>query len=470
MEQRSQIYRGILIVIAAFLITSIALADIPLLVNYQGRLADDNDQPVADDIYEMEFSLWNDSTSTSPSDLIWTSNLCKVEVVNGLFNYALGTHSSLTSDIFVKNTDLFLNVYVGGYGNLEPRQRITSVGFSFQSLFADTAYEVAGDPYLRADGDTLKDELSFQMEGGQTAGRLELTDDAANLYLFNSGHMSSILFGTSYGSLYLHQHDGTKTASLDSRYSLGGLLRLADSDGATTVELDGGSTGDNAAILPESSVNSDEMFNEPGIAREGNATVVGTNLENTYSTLESVEITLPGPGYVYLLGCTYVSFRVSTPTGAYVQVVDNTEETTYIQNSLYVYADATTAAGYYTTIPVMVDGVVYEEAAGAHTYYLRAKRTAPEVEGNVTCGRYRITAIYIPTSYGSVLTVASNPGEDPEATAVSFTDETGEVQTGYVTDLRYYELKAKEARLKALEAELELEKAREAAAERERID
>ena len=69
-----------------------------------------------------------------------------------------------------------------------------------------------------------------------------------------------------------------------------------------------------------------------------------------------------------------------------------------------------------------------------------------------------------------MLTVASNPGEDPEATAVSFTDETGEVQTGYVTDLRYYELKAKEARLKALEAELELEKAREAAAERERID
>ena len=55
-------------------------------------------------------------------------------------------------------------------------------------------------------------------------------------------------------------------------------------------------------------------------------------------------------------------------------------------------------------------------------------------------GRYRMTAMYFPTSYGSVYTVSSYPGDDPEATAVSYTDETGQPQTDYVTDLRYYEI------------------------------
>ena len=92
----------------------------------------------------------------------------------------------------------------------------------------------------------------------------------------------------------------------------------------------------------------------------------------------------------------------------------------------------------------------------------------PTSTGWADCWFPTLTALFFPTSYGSVSTVAGQPGDNPTAKAVSVTNPDGTITTGYKMDLRYYEEKARKAEitkqkaeLEALQAKTELERARQ---------
>ncbi len=70
-----------------------------------------------------------------------------------------------------------------------------------------------------------------------------------------------------------------------------------------------------------------------------------------------------------------------------------------------------------------------------------------------------MSATYYSTSYGAVSTIASSPGDHPDAKAISISNPDGTTSKAYEMDLRYYELKAKAANEAALEAQQELAKA-----------
>jgi hypothetical protein len=122
---------------------------------------------------------------------------------------------------------------------------------------------------------------------------------------------------------------------------------------------------------------------------------------------------------------------------------------------------------YYKNANVFVDRLYYESSVGTYTFRLEAKKHINS--GSVLAHNSMLTALYFPTSYGGVKSVVADPGDNPEAIPFTNKDENGNDIHGYEVDLRYYEMQAQAARLKAIEAELELERARQQAADQERV-
>ena len=126
---------------------SLVLADIPQTINYQGRLTDDQEDPVENGDYMMTFTIYDaeeDGTakwSSSPVD--------PVSVHDGFFNYLLGSATTLPSGIF-SDTLSWLEITVAGE-IISPRARLITAPYAYHSLQADSATSLnmtpSGIPY-----------------------------------------------------------------------------------------------------------------------------------------------------------------------------------------------------------------------------------------------------------------------------------------------------------------------------------
>jgi len=69
------------------LLISVAFADVPATFSYQGILTDSLGEPVEDDMYAIQFRIYDDSTTTSP---LWESNgFIPKQTTNGLFIHVM---------------------------------------------------------------------------------------------------------------------------------------------------------------------------------------------------------------------------------------------------------------------------------------------------------------------------------------------------------------------------------------------
>jgi hypothetical protein len=121
------------LIILVFL-ASLSLAGIPKLINYQGMLTQsDGKTPVNNGNYAILFSIYNTSSGGSS---LW-SHTYNVAVTNGLFNVILGDSSAPINLAF--DTTYWLGIKVGADVELSPRIRLTSVGYAYRALVADSA-------------------------------------------------------------------------------------------------------------------------------------------------------------------------------------------------------------------------------------------------------------------------------------------------------------------------------------------
>ncbi|MCK4373428.1 MAG: hypothetical protein KAW61_09775, partial [candidate division Zixibacteria bacterium] len=93
------------ILITVFFFWGLALmtmADVPQMINYQGRLTDSLSDPVPDGDYEVTFEIWNDRFAFQDT-LLWTSGPQTVTVQNGLFTYNLGSAETLPLSLFTRS-------------------------------------------------------------------------------------------------------------------------------------------------------------------------------------------------------------------------------------------------------------------------------------------------------------------------------------------------------------------------------
>ena len=107
-----------LLIVAGFLLVlfSYSSAQVPQLINYQGKLTKASGAPL-DTTISMVFSIYADSAGTI---LKWTETQGAVVVEKGIFNVLLGNVNPIPDTVFDGNTR-YLGVKVGGDPEITPR-------------------------------------------------------------------------------------------------------------------------------------------------------------------------------------------------------------------------------------------------------------------------------------------------------------------------------------------------------------
>jgi len=115
------------------LLAGLVSADVPLLLNYQGKLMEAG-KP-AEGLKSVTFRFYDDGGNLL-GGFVETQN---VEVTKGIFNVLIGsiTTGGVPASIF-ENVNVYLEVMVGGEAQA-PRQRIASVGFAIKALSSESA-------------------------------------------------------------------------------------------------------------------------------------------------------------------------------------------------------------------------------------------------------------------------------------------------------------------------------------------
>ncbi|VAX37221.1 hypothetical protein MNBD_UNCLBAC01-817 [hydrothermal vent metagenome] len=107
-------------------------ADIPELINFQGRVTDTAGTPLNGD-YSITFRIYD---AQSGGAILWNETQSTVSVNNGIFSILLGSVSTLN---IAFDIPYWISMEVNNDGEMTPRQAITSVGYSFHAKTSDSA-------------------------------------------------------------------------------------------------------------------------------------------------------------------------------------------------------------------------------------------------------------------------------------------------------------------------------------------
>ena len=110
-----------------FLLLFPAYAQIPHLINYQGKLTDTQGKPVPDGTHSITFRIYD---ADSAGNLLWqeTQNLL---ITKGIFSCMLGGVTNLDLPF---DKPYWLAIKVGSESEMTPRQQIASVGYTIERI------------------------------------------------------------------------------------------------------------------------------------------------------------------------------------------------------------------------------------------------------------------------------------------------------------------------------------------------
>ncbi len=95
-------------------------------INYQGRLTDSTNAPVADGTYVMTFRLYDDANALLDS-YKWRETHTMVATKNGYFNVVLGGIDKFSASHLDFNNQYWLGIQVNSDSEMSPRQALTGV-------------------------------------------------------------------------------------------------------------------------------------------------------------------------------------------------------------------------------------------------------------------------------------------------------------------------------------------------------
>ncbi len=163
----SIVFLALLIALAA----TGALAGVPLVTSYQGRLLDASDQPV-NGTFNMVFQIYDVPTGGTP---LWTEDKVGVQVTDGLFTVALGSSVPLSADLLAGSGGggggavRYLQIQIAGQPPISPRTRLAAAPYAVASgsVSGDiqtspgrvVAGDLDGDGFLDISSSTDQSEL-----------------------------------------------------------------------------------------------------------------------------------------------------------------------------------------------------------------------------------------------------------------------------------------------------------------------
>jgi len=170
--------------------SSVALAQMPQTMSYQGVLTDGAGNLVADGSYSVTFRIYSLAVGGSA---LWTETQPTVAVTKGGFSVLLG---SVTPISLPFNVPYWLGVSVNGGAELSPRVALSSSPYAFHAdtaLFAQQVAAGAGGLTLpfSGSGSTSGDVFSITNTGTGNAGRFTIdnatsTESSAAIFATNN--------------------------------------------------------------------------------------------------------------------------------------------------------------------------------------------------------------------------------------------------------------------------------------------
>ncbi|MGB2805396.1 MAG: tail fiber domain-containing protein [Candidatus Zixiibacteriota bacterium] len=211
------------------LLCSISFADVPHMVNYQGKLTDSGGGLVNDTV-QMTFSIYPD-TLGSPAD--WSETQTQVIVENGIFNVLLGAVDTIPSAVFDGNVK-YLGVQVESDLEMTPLKPMVSVAYAFHSATADSALNAPVAGLLSVDGVS------------NPGGDVDLIQSDAIAIIPNDG-ANTITIGETHSARTDNPHMTTAAqvgapVSVDGVQNDGGNIDLIPQNAITITPNDGANT------------------------------------------------------------------------------------------------------------------------------------------------------------------------------------------------------------------------------------
>lgn len=127
----TKIFKLALIFILFSALCSLSYAEIPKLINYQGRLTDSQGKPLT--TAKVTFRIYDADTA---GNLLWEEIYNPLQMDKGIFNVLLGGKTPLN---LAFEKQYYLAIQVGSDLEMYPRQRLASVSYAFTAQnLADT--------------------------------------------------------------------------------------------------------------------------------------------------------------------------------------------------------------------------------------------------------------------------------------------------------------------------------------------
>jgi len=474
MKRRSAIV--VLALVALAVLVASALAQVPAKMNYQVMLTNDSDEPLVDQAVTLVFRIYNADTGGvmfwNETHVTATNSIGVVSAVLGTttpisatsFNQplwvevevdgeTLSPRRELTSSPYALHAydadrlgmthadDYALEEDLGTPGTInDPSNPVHwTMLKSVPAGFADGIDDVGGagdghsldaddgDPvdavYVEADGTlaiggTTNDGLAKLYANGASDPSLRMSADPGSGGQFvafqeNGLHYARLAPDFAGTGGYMEIVDGNDSGgfAVDGNY-LSGDARVIIIGSSSSTQFNTNASGDDAVVLPNSSVSSPEIQDEAGVASSFTNSPI--YLTTSVEPLRSRTILVPAPGFVAVMATAEVTANHSgsSLSSAYFGLSDN-DSSFPMGASIYHRIPDFAAAGTWHD-GVSVTWLFDAPSAGAYTFYFLGQ----EIAGDWSVPRSHLTLIYFPTYYGLLAQTVHGAREDPEQTTV----------------------------------------------------
>ena len=265
------------------------------------------------------------------------------------------------------------------------------------------------DLYSTASGNTML-EAATDTYGGN----LYFYDEAGNMTAYIAGDTD----GTG-GHMRIYRNIGTPGLFLSGNYAASNESYLGIYGSSRSAIFDMRTEGSGSVSLPVDAIGSSEILEEAGCASfvDGLANV---DLETTPTTLAVRSLTAPASGHVLVIAtCQARTNHVNAYTSSANFGVSTSSSGFPSAQDVLFYITSGMPSGLFDR-PLTVHGL-FPVSAGTNTFYFLGQ----EINNDFTVWDVSLTAIFIPSAYGTV--------DDPGAVAAVATEEPSVSQSKVIT-------------------------------------
>ncbi len=195
------LFQILVIVTLVVVLTTLASAQVPQMINYQGKLTT-QEGGCLNDTVSMTFTIYSDDQGTVVD---WTEDQDSVVVKAWIFNVLLGSVNPIPASVFDGSTK-YLGVQVESDPEMRPLKPMVSVAYAYRAATADSGYvdcEDCDDRFVNMQGPDSVVASSGTAFLGKTAGTSTAETHGIQGYADNSSS------GSAYGGFFQTSSSGT---------------------------------------------------------------------------------------------------------------------------------------------------------------------------------------------------------------------------------------------------------------------